>query len=264
MEVQANEKSWLVKVGVVLLAVLSIYFIIKIVAEIKEYRFIGGGAPASNVISFSGEGEISASPDIAVVNITIREEDKTMQGAQDKVVEKETKVLDFLNTKEIAKKDIKAESYNSYPKYDYGAPCWGAYCRQEPPKIIGYETSEYLSIKIRDLEKIGEIVQGIGDVGISEINGPNFSIEKEEELKAKARKMAINEAKAKAETLARDLGVHLVRIVSFSEDGYYPRPMYEKAYLAGDSFEETVTSAPEIPVGENKITSNVTITYEIR
>ncbi len=267
MEALNNGKSNLVKVIVVLGVIVSLYFVVKIVSEIKSYGFIGGGAPASNTISFDGKGEVTASPDLATVSFSIRETSKEMKDAQTKVTTKETAVLDFLDKSGIAKKDIKTESYTSYPKYDYGVPCYGGYgmpCRQDAPKIIGYEVSEYVSVKIHDLEKVGEVVKGIGAVGISEITGPNFSIDKEDEFKAQARKMAIDEAKEKAKTLSKDLGVRLVRIVSFSENGngYYPMAYAAKGMM--DSMESAPSSTPQLPTGENKITSNVTITYEIR
>ena len=82
-------------------------------------------------------------------------------------------------------------------------------------------------------------------------------------FKAEARKEAIVNAQSKAETLAKDLGVTLVRITSFSESGNYPGPIYyakstEAFGMGGDN------SAPEVPSGENRIVSNVTLTYEIR
>lgn len=266
MELAANEKSRLVKIVVVFLILLSVFFTVKIVSEMKSYKYIGGGALASNTISFDGEGEVMAAPDLATISFTIRETSKEMKDAQAKVTAKETAVLDFLDKSEIEKKDIKTESYSSYPKYDYGTPCYyGSMmpCRQDTPKIIGYEVSEYVSVKIHDLAKVGEIVKGIGTVGISEISGPNFSVEKEDELKAEARKMAIEEAKAKAKVLAKDLGVRLVRIVNFSENGngYYPMA-YSKDMM--ESAASVRSPAPQLPTGENKITSYVTITYEIR
>ena len=245
--------------------IVSVYFLIKIVAEIKELRFIGGGATASNTISFSGIGEVFAAPDMATVNFTIRDDEKALKAAQDKVTAKEKVILSFLTDQGIDKKDIKTENYSSYPKYDYGTPCYsgmGIPCPRVEPKIIGYEVSEYMSVKVHDLAKTGEIVKGIGGIGVSDMNGPNFSVEDEDQLKEQARKMAIDDAKDKANALSKDLGVSLIRIVNFSENGNYPMPMYLKA----DSMmgAESSAPAPSLPAGENKITSNVTITYEIR
>lgn len=267
MEIPIKEKSRLIVVALVLMIIVSLYFLAKTVSEVKSYRFIGGGTTASNVISFDGKGEISASPDLATVSLTIRENAKEMKDAQTKVTTKETAVLAFLEKSGIAKKDIKTESYNSYPQYDYGTPCYnygGMPCRQVVPKIIGYEVSEYITVKVRDLTKAGEVVAGIGALNISEISGPDFTVEKEDQLKEQARKMAIDEAKTKAKTLAKDLGVSLVRIVGFSENGNFPMPMYGRDTMMVGGAVEKAASAPTLPAGENKITSNVTITYEIR
>lgn len=261
------EKSRLFKSAGMLMIVVAIFFLVKIVSEVKGLRFIGGGSTASNTIAFEGKGEVFAAPDIATISFTIREEAKEMKDAQTKVTTKETAALAFLDKSGIAKKDIKTENYTSYPKYDYGTPCYSysSYpCRTDSPKITGYEVSEYVSIKIRDLTKAGEIVKGIGAVGVSDMSGPNFAVEKEDALKEEARKMAIEDAKDKAESLARDLGVRLVRIVDFSEGGDYAIYNYasKDMMMAGSAPE--ASPAPALPTGENKITSNVTITYEIR
>lgn len=267
MEILNNEKSKLTKAGFVLLIILSLYFVTKTITEVKGYRFIGGGAPASNVISFDGKGEVSATPDLATISFTIIENATEMKNAQNKVTAKESAVLAFLDKSGIAKKDIKTEYYSSYPKYDYGTPCYGGYgmpCTQSEPKITGYTVSENVSVKVHDLTKAGDIVKGIGNVGVSDMSGPNFSIEKEDALKAQARKMAIEEAKKKAESLSRDLGVHLVRIVNFSENGNYPTYYGKEMMATADGMGGAPSPSPELPTGENKITSNVTITYEIR
>jgi len=109
---------------------------------------------------------------------------------------------------------------------------------------------------------VGKIMQGLGTLGVSDLNGPNFSIDNEDALKAQARKKAIDDAKEKAATLAKDLGVRLGKITSFSESGNYPSPMYDRGMMSVSAAKE---SAPaQIPKGENTISSDVSITYEIR
>ena len=265
MELTITEKSRIFKSVLTLLIIVSAFFAVKIISEIKNYRFIGGGIAASNTIVFDGHGGVSAIPDLATISFTIRESASNVKDAQAKATTKETVALAFLEKTGVAKKDVKTESYNSYPKYNQVSPCYpgiGIPCNTDSPTIVGYEVSEYVSVKVRDLTKAGDIVKGIGAVGISEISGPNFSIENEDSLKEQARKMAIDEAKNKARSLAGDLGVRLVRIVNFSENGNYPR--YSKEFLLADSVSSGATPAPALPTGENKITSNVTITYEIR
>jgi uncharacterized protein YggE len=267
MENLTKEKSNLLKMGGLVGILLCVYLGTQIIAQIKGFNYIGGGATAASTMSFDGKGEVTAAPDLATVSFSIVETSKVVKDAQAKVTTKEAAVLAFLDKSGIAKKDIKTESYSSYPKYDYGTPCYyynnGIPCRQESPTITGYEVSENISVKVRDLTQAGDIVKGIGAVGVSNMSGPNFTIEKEDALKAQARKMAIDDAKAKAESLAKDLGVKLVRIVNFSENGNYPI-MYGKTMSMDAGVSAPAAPSPQLPTGENKITSNVTITYEIR
>ncbi|MCK9345185.1 MAG: SIMPL domain-containing protein [Candidatus Pacebacteria bacterium] len=239
-----------------------------IISEVKGYRFIGGGVSASNTISVSGEGEVFAAPDIANISFTIRESAAKVSDAQDKVSTKVKAAL-AVARKAAADKDIKTQNYNSYPKYEWqeGTPyCAGIECPQYRPGkqvIVGYEVSQTVTIKVRDLEKVNTLVDGLAGAGVTEMQGPNFAIDNEDSLKAEARKIAIDKARAKAEVLARDLGVDLVRIVSFSEGGNYP--IYAREMMVSAKYDSAGGApAPELPRGENQIVSNVTVTYEIR
>lgn len=248
-------------VGAVLLGAM-------IVSQVKGYRFIGGGVSASNTISVSGEGEVMAAPDIATISFSIQEEAKSVSDAQNKVSIKTKDVLASLKKVGIADKDIKTENYSSYPKYEWQAGtavCLSTVCPPYRPGkqiIIGYEVSQSVAITVRNLDLVNNVVQALGQAQVSNMYGPNFAIDKEDELKAEARKQAIDKARAKAEVLARDLGVTLVRIVSFSEGGNYPIMYATKAVGMGAA--ESPAPAPQLPQGEQKITSSVTVTYEIR
>ena len=106
-------------------------------------------------------------------------------------------------------------------------------------------------------------MQALGTSGVSNLSGPNFTIDNQDSLQMQARKKAIDDAKTKAQSLARDLGVSLGKISSFSDsNGGYPM-----MYAAKDSMSAGVapTTAPAvIPKGQNTISSDVTITYEIK
>lgn len=243
-----------------------------VITEIKAYRYIGGGVAATNTISVSGDGEVFAAPDIANISFTVREEAKKVSDAQDKVTAKVKVALADIRKLGVADKDIKTQNYSSYPKYEWkqstgvcdGTDSYGN-CVLRPGKqvIVGYEVSQTVTIKVRDLEKVNALIDGLATVGVTEMQGPNFAIDKEDDLKAEARKQAIDKARAKAEVLARDLGVTLVRIVSFSEDGNYPIYARTMAADVGKGSAESF-ALPEIPQGEEKIISTVTVTYEIR
>jgi len=233
-----------------------------------------------NTISFSGHGEVTAVPDIANIYFTISQDAKTVKDAQASVVVIEEKALDLLKAKGVEDKDIQTANASFYPKYEYrntvcpptpmGAGSAGIaispsspyYCPPGKQVLTGYTASESITVKIRNIDSVGDIMQGLGTTGVSDLNGPNFAIDKEDTLKAEARKKAIDDAKAKAEVLAKDLGVRLGKITSFSESGNFPI-MYSTNSMMKDSASMEPTPAV-IPKGENTISSDVTITYEIR
>ena len=256
-----------------------IYKILKVIAVVLVIlaagKFLAGcgdekNNEPKNMISFSGHGEVSASPDIATLDITIRKEAKTVKEAQDSVAQVEKKTLEFLKTSSILDKDIKALGVSFNPKYEFRetvVPMVACYNCPTPTSgksvLVGYEAYENLNIKIRNLDDLGKITQGLGTLGITELNGPNLAIDKEDAFKDQARKLAIEDAKVKAKQLAKDLGVRLGKISSFSENGNYGVPMYAKMDAVSS---EAGAPAPTlaIPKGENLITSDVTITYELR
>lgn len=252
-----------------ILALISVVLVgAKTVSEIKGYRFIGGGVAATNTISVSGEGEVTASPDIATISFSVREEAKKVADAQNKVDTKAKAALAAVRKLGVADKDIKTENYSSYPKYEWQnatVSCLELNCPPSRPGrqvLIGYEVSQLVTVTVRDLDTTSAIIEALGTAGVNDMQGPNFAIDKEDDLKAAARKQAIEKARAKAEVLAGDLGVSLVRVVSFSEGQNYP--IYARAMMGAEKADVSAPSLPEIPRGEQKITSSVTVTYEIR
>lgn len=259
--------------------VLLAFLIAVGVSLLTEYIRVESNKP-ENTISFSGHGEVTAVPDIANVYFTISKDAKTVKEAQALVAGIEKKSLDSLKANNVLEKDIKTANASFYPKYEYrqavcppipmGAgtagvtvnPSSAYYCPPSKQVITGYTASESITVKIRNTDDVGKIMQELGTLGVTDLSGPNFSIDNEDGLKAAARKKAIDDAKAKAEVLARDLGVHLGKITSFSEGGNYPTPIYAKTMMA-DSVSGSGAPA-QLPKGENTITSDVTITYEIR
>ncbi len=270
MQIPSEYVRNLYRLLVVFLAVISLFFAVKLLSELRAYGMMGSSG--SNVVAFSGHGEVTAVPDIATVNFTIRKEAKTVKEAQKGVADKEKQALDFLKGKNIEEKDIKTENASFYPKYEYvrgvcpeikaGGISYD--CGGGKQVLTGYEASESITVKVRNTDDAGAIIQGLGTVGVSDLNGPNFTVENEESLKAEARKKAIEDAKNKAKVLAKDLDVRLVRISSFSESGNLGPMFYGKAMMAQDSVLGAGSAPANLPKGENTISSDVTITYEIR
>lgn len=252
----------------VALGVLAIFLLAAAMAEFKSIRFIGSGVTSSNTIYVSGEGEVFAVPDTATFSVTIQEEAKDVAAAQKVATQKSNDVIAYLREQGIEDKDIKTADYSVYPQYDYArATCADGYCPPGKQTLRGFQVTQTLAVKVRETDKAGNILSGVGTLGASSVSGLSFTIDDQKALEAEARGKAIDDARKKAEELAKQLGVELVRVVGFSEDGggrYYAA----KAVMAMDSAMggamNEMAPAPELPVGENKIMSNVNVTYEIR
>ena len=258
----------LFKAGRWLLIILSIFFVILSVAAIRASGQIGSGQPG-NTITLSGEGEVLAVPDVAEFTFSVNETRDTTEEAQSVAAETSNAILAYLEEQDVEEEDIQTVNYNVYPRYEWRQQeivCITYPCPQPPGEqvLIGYEVRQSVRVKVRDIEDAGGLLSGVGERGATNISGLQFTIDDEEALQREARQLAIEDAEDKAEALADDLDVRIVRIVSFSEGGSYP--VYARAY--GGEFADDVaieeSTVPQIPVGENSIVSNVTITYEIR
>lgn len=266
-EIRISPPEHIVKAGAAALAMLAVFLLVLVISAFKEYQFIGTGVPASNTVSVSGQGEVFAVPDTGEFMVTVREEAETVEFAQTEATKKINAVIDYLKGAGVEEKDIKTVSYNVNPKYEWlQGQCVNGYCPPGKQDLIGFEVSQSLSVKVRDTKKAGELLSGVGGKGASEVSGLSFTIDDEDALRAEARTMAIEEAQQKAEELASQLGVSIVRVVGFYEEaGGYPMPFaYGKGGDVMMAAESRVAVAPELPTGENKITSNVNITFEIR
>ncbi len=271
IEIPSQYVRNLYKLALVFFTILSILYAVRILAE---FRFYQNADLGFNSITLSGHGEVSAVPDLANVSFNIQKEAKTAKEAQEAVAVVEKAVLDFLKSSSVEDKDIKTVNASFNPKYDYqqklcpqvmgvdGVMMPSYYCGGKQI-LVGYEAYENITVKVRVADDAGKIMQGLGDLGVSDLSGPNFTIDDEDALKAEAKKLAIDDAKVKAKVLAKNLDVKLGKIMSFSDNGDYPTPYYGESMMSADS--KAVNSAPaEIPKGENTITADVTITYEIR
>ena len=243
--------------GVIVLAILGIFIAAKIVTEVVAWTE-GDDTYPSNVISVTGEGEAIAVPDVAEFTFSVNEKGESVEVAQGTATTKINSAIDFLKKNGIEEKDIKTTGYNAYPQYQY-TTCTGMVCVNEQ-KLIGYEVSQSITVTVRDTAKAGELLSGVGKTGITNISGLSFKVDDPEKFKQEARLQAIEKAKAQAEVLAKGLGVKLKGVVSFSEDS---SPYY--GGMGGDMMmAKEMSASPQTPAGEEKITSKVYVTYEIR
>jgi uncharacterized protein YggE len=244
--------------AVLALAALALFLFVKFVDAAQNLG--RSDIPVQETVTVEGTGKITAVPDIARINFSVTETATTVGVAQDAATKKMNAAIAYLKEAKIAEKDIKTTSYNVNPKYDYSA-CYNGNC--PAPKIIGYDVSQSVEVKVRDTSKAGEILQGLGSRNVQNISGPSFSVDDPDALRSDARGKAIADAREKAKILAKQLGVRLGKVVNFYESGG-PIMYANDARGMGVSSTKEMAPAPELPVGENEYSVNVSIVYEIR
>lgn len=247
----------------VALVALASWGFVEAISGVKAFRYIGAGINPANTISVEGNGKIFAVPDVATFSFTISEDGDDVASAQNKVVAKMDSITDYLKeTAGIEDRDIKTTSYNAYPKYEDVVCAPGTACTRSS-EIIGYTVSETVTVKVRSTDDAGDVLANIGSRGVDNVSGLSFTVADEEYLQQQARSKAITEARAKAEQLASELGVSLVRVVGFY-DNYQPYYYGRDAAMGGETMMSSAPKAANLQLGENTIESNVTITYEIQ
>ncbi len=247
----------LVLVGVV--AALAAYTYATLESDTSQY------GPAT--ISVTGEGEVLAVPDIGQFTFSVRAEGADANEAQQKSAESINAIISYLTDNGVAEKDIKTQNYNLNPKYRYEERVCvsGSFCPPGNPVLDGFEVSQSVAVKVRDIDNSGALISGVGERGATNISSLQFTIDDEDALQAEARAVAIADAKAKAKVLAKDLGVELDSIMGYWEDnGGFDGEMYARSEVM--SFNSAMGGAPSpaLPTGENKIVSRVNVTYMIK
>jgi len=255
----------------VLLAVLAVYVAALAVNAVKSNKYIGRDAATQSTISVAGSGDVYVAPDLAVMDFSVVSEAKTVADAMADNTKKANAIIDVVKSLGVAEKDLQTTNFNVTPHYDNVnsqndvIKCTPESCPMPigtKRVLTGYDITQTLTVKMRDMAKIGQIIEEATASGANQVGDLQFTLDDPDAVKADARQKAIVDAKAKADKLANQLGVKLGRITGFSEGGYYPSSQIN--YAAKDAGGGIAAVAPNIQVGENKTTVNVSITYEIQ
>lgn len=245
------------KKGQVFLAALGLLIVGAI--TIGAFYFANRQAVADR-FSVTGSGSVYAKADIANLTIGFRTEtSKTAAEATKEATDKMNNILSEIKSLGIEEKDIKTTNYSLNPVYNW--------TEKDGQKLAGYEVSQNVSVKVRDLEKIGDIISKTTEQGANQIGGVSFTIDDEYELKNEARELAIEKAKEKAALIAAQAGMKLGKVTGFYENSSQPI-MYDyvnvrKEMLAVEDLAGGLTS-PSIEAGQNEIKVEVTLTYEVK
>jgi len=259
------EGAKVLKYGSIVLIVLAVFLAIQSVYSLVATRNIGKENPYMNTITVNGTAEKLATPDLATFSFGAEATAESVASAQKVVTDRVNKALDIIRAAGVEDKDIKTIGYNINPHYEYTqGVCTQYSCPPGRQNLVGYDVSQMIEVKVRDTSKAGEILGKLGSAEITNLSGLSFTIDDEQKVIAEARAEAIADARAKAKVLAKDLGVRLGDVVSFSDSNDYPMPYYGGVYNKGMDVAMPESAAPRVPTGENTIISNVSITYEVR
>lgn len=240
--------------AVILVSVaLFVFLIAKTRNEFAIHSTIGRPADVRDTFTIEGEGKISAQPTLAQISFGLLSEGTDVAKIQAENSTKMNQMIASVKTLGIDDKDIQTSQYSINPQYDY---------TNGTTKLKGYQISQNVSLKLRDLSKIGDVLTRVGQLGGNQVNGPTFTIDDPTALNQEARLKALEDARKKAEALSSVLGVRVGRVVTFTESvgGMNPpTPMMYRADVANEAFGG---AAPTIQSGSLDVVSRVSVTFE--
>lgn len=206
----------------------------------------GAQAPA-RTITVSGEGSTSVAPDMASISIGVHEEAASAREAMDRMSAALGPVLDELAASGIAPGDIRTSALTLAGRYIYP--------ENAEPELTGYSASSSIEIRLRDLDRVGTVLDAVVSEGANRLSGISFGLSDPGAAQDEARRAAVADARARAELYAEAAGVALGEVLTITESGgHTPMPM---AYAMRES-----APAPVAP-GKIEISASVTIIYAI-
>ena len=210
-------------------------------------------APASDgtLLSVSSRAEARKAPDIATFSAGVVTQAADGNAALRQNAEQMNRVLAAIKAAGVADKDVQTSGISLNPQYRYE--------ENQPPRITGYQASNTVNVKLREVAKMGKVLDALVASGANQVNGPSFGIDDPEPLYDRARLDALKAARARAETYAGALGVRVRRIVSISEGGaVMPSPMPRMAMMKAEAYDSTPVAA-----GESSVSVNLDVVFEL-
>jgi len=211
----------------------------------------GPVATDGTLLSVSAHAEASRVPDIASLSTGVVTQAADANAALKANSAQMSKVVAAIRAAGVAERDVQTSGISIQPQYRYA--------ENQPPVITGYQASNTVNIKVRDIGKLGEVLDALVASGANQVNGPNFEIDQPEAVYDEARQSALKLAQARAAMYAQSLGLRVRRIVSISEGGGFQPPMPMMKAMAMDARME---SAPVSP-GETTLGASLDVVFEL-
>jgi len=215
--------------------------------------------PAPRIL-VTGEGSADIAPDMAVLVLGVSRDAATARAALTANSAAMSKVVDAMAGLGIAKRDLQTANFDIQPRYTYPQPGNDV---DQAPRLVGYTVRNSLTVRVRDIAKVGEVLDTSVTLGVNEGGSIQFANDDPSAAITQARIKAVENAMAKARTLAEAAGVKIGRVLEISEQNFAPRPL-AMAKMEMVTMDSRAGSAPPIAAGENsyKVTVNVTLALE--
>lgn len=206
----------------------------------------------ATTLNLSAYGETRIAPDMATISLGVTTQAPTAQAAMQANAQNMSRVVESLRRAGIAAKDIQTSGLNLNPQYQY--------IENQPPKLIGYQASNQVTVTVHDLARLGQAVDATVSAGANQVNGISFGLDDPTAAENAAREAAVRALQAKADLYARATGHRVVRLVTLSEgSASYPQPPMPMAMA---SFRKEAADTSVSP-GELKVRVDITGLYQL-
>jgi len=235
-------------------AVATICFII--VLSALDGSYAQEGKYEKNTLSITGQGKTTASPDKARINIAVESISDTAESAVKDNSEKTNKVIEVIKAG-LGKDDkVSTAGYSLSPVYEYSK-------ETKKSEFKGYRAYNQIIVETRNLNDLGKLIDDVAQAGSNRIDSLTFDSTEREALKKRALEIAVKDAKALADTVARAAGVKIVKILSIRPTSDIPMPVYRNYEVRGKMALAESSPTPIEP-GELTVNASVTMVFEIQ
>jgi uncharacterized protein YggE len=203
------------------------------------------------LLSVSAQAEVRRAPDIATLSTGVVTQAADANAAMRANAGRMEQVIAAIRDAGIEGRDIQTGGIHLNPQYRYA--------EDRPPAITGYQASNTVNITVRDIARLGKILDALVATGANQVNGPAFDVESRDQALDEARRKAVEKARARAAMYAESLGLRVRRIVSISEGARIDVPVP----MARMRMESAMAADTPVSPGENVLGVNLDIVFEL-
>jgi len=217
----------------------------------------GAEAPPLRLVNVNGSGEVKAQPDMAYVSLGIESRKPTLAAARTEVTEAVDRVLALTRELKIDPKYVDSTRLQVQPDYRWDE-------KGSKQVLLGYVVSRQIEVEVRDLDRLGTLLEKSVSAGVNQLGGARLDSSRRKELEREAMKLAVDDARLNADTLARAAGARLGPVQSLSAAGSMPVPMYSQRNMSMATAAASDAAEQGYQPSEMKFTSSVTAQFELQ